>query len=179
MKKKDIEILTLRMTTQNQAVEKEAQEKAEMESAIAAISAQHETRASHRDQLRQQIADTQKLINQRLEAQRQHAKQLDAQAQFNGPELDFWQDYLCLRIEGAGMEDRLKFVYTHVDERDWEKEAWFELGMGKREYEVLHSRPKLEAEILQQVLDRLNESRDLGAFLKRIRELFVDALKAR
>ena len=177
MKKKDMEIITLKSATHAQAVEKEAQEAAEMRSAIAAITSQHESRASNRDRLRQQLDETQRLINQRADAQRQHTHQLDAQARFNVPELEFWQDYLCLRIEGAGMEDRLKFLYTHVDERSWENEAWFELGMGKRDYEVLHCHPKLEADAVQMVLEKLNQSRDLGDFLKGMRKLFVAILK--
>ena len=177
MKAKDIEILALKSATHVQGLEKEALETAEMEAAIASVSAQHDARATERDRLRHQIEDTQKSIGQRVEAQREHVSRLDAQARFNVPELDFWQSYLCLRIEGAGMEDRLNFVYTHVDERDWEREAWFELSMGKREYEVLRCQPKLEPSAIQKSLDRLNEGRNLGAFLKDMRELFVAATK--
>lgn len=177
MKKRDIEILALKSTTHSQTLQKEAQETSEMHSAIASITLQRDARAASRDRLRQQIAETQKAISQRLDAQRQHAKQLDHQARFNTPELDFWQDYLCLRIDGAGLEYRLKFIYTHVDERDWEKEAYFEMGMEKREYEVLHYKPKIEREEVDRVLERLNENRDLGLFLKSMRELFVGVFK--
>ncbi|KAI9804050.1 MAG: kinetochore-associated Ndc80 complex subunit spc25 [Piccolia ochrophora] len=177
MKSKDIEILTLKSQTHAQTLQKEQQETTEMKAAITAIAHQRDTRASTRDRVQQQIAETHKLIDQRLDAQRQHAQHLDSQARFNVPELDFWQDYLCLHIEGAGMADRLKFVYTHVDERDWDKEAWFELGMTKRDYEVLHCRPKLASADVDAVLDKLNESRDLGVLLKGMRRLFVEAMK--
>ncbi|KAI9813734.1 MAG: kinetochore-associated Ndc80 complex subunit spc25 [Thelocarpon impressellum] len=177
MKKKDIEILSLKASGHAQTIQKEAQETAEMHAALAAVETQRSERAATRDRLKTQIAETQRLIAQRQEAQRQHAQRLDAQAHFNAPELDFWQDYLCLRIEGAGVPDRLKFVYTHADERDWEREAWFELGMGRREYEVLHCRPKVEPEELERALDKLNESRDLGVFLKGMRELLVKAMR--
>ena len=177
MKKKDIEILTLKSTTHAQTLQKEAQETSEMKSAITAITTQRDSRASTRDRVQEQIASTQQAIDQRLSAQRQHAQHLDKQARFNLPELDFWQDYWCLHIEGAGKADRLKFVYTHVDERDWEREAWFELDMMKREYEVLHCRPKLDAGKVEKVVDRLNESRDLGVLLKGMRQLFVEAMK--
>ncbi|RYC61816.1 hypothetical protein CHU98_g4393, partial [Xylaria longipes] len=95
----------------------------------------------------------------------------EAQSRFNVPELDFWVTNLCLRIEGAGQNDRLKFVYTHVDERDWEREAWFELSTASRDYEVKHCRPKLEREKIDRVLERVNESRELPALLKGMREL--------
>lgn len=177
MKHKSIEILTLKSNTHAQTLQKEAQETSEMHTAIAAVTIQRDTRAAHRDRLKQQIADTQKLIAQRLEAQQKHAVQLDAQAQFNAPELHFWQEYLCLSIEGAGTADRLKFVYTHVHDRFWEREAWFELGTEKREYEVITCRPKIEASRVEAVVEKLNESRDLAVFLKDMRELFVAVMK--
>lgn len=177
MKKKDIEILALKSTTHAQILQKEAQETYEMQSAIASITKQRDATAVNRERLRQQIAEVQKTINQRLDAQRQHAKRLDNQARFNAPELDFWQDYLCLRIEGAGIDDHLKFYFTHVDERDWEKEVWFELGMWSREYEVLQCKPNIAKENVERMTERFNENRDLGAFLKGMRDLFVAALK--
>lgn len=84
---------------------------------------------------------------------------------------------MCLRIEGAGREDRLKFVYSHLLEKDWEAEAWFELGTASRDYDVFHTRPKLDREAIDQELDFLNQDRDFGSFLKRMRKLFVEALK--
>ena len=177
MKKKDIEILTLKSTTHSQILQKEAQETSEMQTAITSISRQRDARAADRARLQQQIAEVQKTINQRLDAQRQHTKQLDKQARFNAPELDFWQDYLCLRIEGAGMDDHLKFYFTHVDERDWEKEAWLELGMWSREYEVLQFKPNIAKEKVEWMVEKFNENRDLGVFLKGMRDLFVGALK--
>lgn len=177
MKKKDIEILVLKSNTHAQVLQKEAQETSEMHAAIAAISAQRESRAAKRERLRQQMAEVQKAIDQRLDAQQQHAKYLDDQARFNTPELAFWHDYLCMRIEPGSMVDRLEFHFTHMDERDWEKEAWFEISMETREYKVLRSTPELDMEKVERVLERLNEQRDLGPFLKEMRALFVTAMK--
>ena len=177
MKKKDIEILTHKSTTHAHTLAKEAAETAEMQTAIASIASQRDARAAHRDRLRAETASVQRAIDQRLEAQCQHAKYLDEQARFNSPELDFWTDYLCMRIEGAGVVDHLKFVFTHINERDWEKEAWFELNTEKRDYQVECVRPKLEDEGVERCLEKLNENRDLGMFLKGMRELFVQSMK--
>lgn len=148
-----------------------------MRAAIASINTQRDLRASHRDRLRAEITATQKLINQRLASQQQHAKEMDVQARFNEPELGFWIDNLCLRIEGAGRDDRLKFVFDHVDERDWEREAWFEVDTGRRDYRIVTVRPKLDGEEVERRVERWNENRDLGMFLKAMRELFVMAMK--
>jgi len=178
MKKKDIEILQLKTNTYQQTMSKEAAETREMQGAIAQLTTQRDRQAAARDALKEQIAATQKDIDTRLAAQRAHQAQLEAQARFNVPELDFWVTNLCLRIEGAGVDDRLKFVYTHVDERDWEREAWFELCTGSRDYDVRHCRPKLEREKVERVLDRVNETRELATLLKGMRELFVEAMRS-
>ncbi|KAJ4306881.1 kinetochore-associated Ndc80 complex subunit spc25 [Collariella sp. IMI 366227] len=138
MKKKDIEILQLKTNTYQQTMAKEAAETREMQTSIAQLTTQRDRQAAVRDSLKEQIASTQKDIEARLAAQRAHQAQLEAQARFNVPELDFWVTNLCMRIEGAGAEDRLKFVYTHVDEKNWEREAWFELCTGSRDYDVRH-----------------------------------------
>ncbi|EEQ28507.1 kinetochore-associated Ndc80 complex subunit spc25 [Microsporum canis] len=176
MKEKDIEILNLKLQTHRQTLQKESAEAAEMHAAISQISQQRDSRSAIRDRLQQQINETQRSINQRLEAQRAHAMQLELQSRQNVPELEFWQDLLCLRIEGAGREDRLKIIYTHLLEKDWDREAWFELGTAGHEYEVLHCRPKLEKSAIAEVVEIVNDDRDFGAFLKRMRRLFVAAL---
>ncbi|KAG6032108.1 Ribose-phosphate pyrophosphokinase [Claviceps citrina] len=178
LKKKEIETVQLKTSTYQQTLAREEAETREMEAAIASLSAQRDAQLALRDSLRKQIAQTQAEIESRLAAQRAHAEQQEAQQRFNVPELDFWITNLCLRIEGAGKTDRLKFVFTHVDEKDWEREAWFELSTSSREYDVRHCRPKLERECVDKVLERVNESRELVALLKGMRELFVEAMKS-
>ena len=138
---------------------------------------QRDERLTHRDTLRSQINEIQKTISARREAQLKHRRYLDGQSRYNEPELDFWESYLGLRIEGLGKDDRLKFVYTNVDEREWDREAWFELDTSERDYKVLEIRPKAEREEVDRVVERLNETRDLAGFLKGMRELFVEACK--
>ena len=176
-RKKEIDLLAQKSSTHAQSLNKEAAETSEMHAVIASITAQRDSQAQDRDRLKTEISTAKKLIAQKLAAQQQYAKDLDAQARFNAPELNFWTEYLCLRIEGVGRVDRLKFVFTHVDERDWQKEAWFELDTERRDYMVATVRPKLEAEDIERCLARLNDNRDLGMFLGGMRELFVRALK--
>jgi len=178
MKAKDIEILQLKTSSHQHAMAKEAAEKSEIQAAVATLTEQRDRQAARRDGLRQQLADTQRDIDVRLAAQADYARRQEAQSRFNVPELDFWVSTLGLRIEGAGRDDRLRFVYSHVDERDWDREAWFELCTASRDYDVRHTRPKLDREKVDRVLERLNESRELVVLLKGMRELFVEALKA-
>ncbi|KAL1990710.1 hypothetical protein VTN49DRAFT_6549 [Thermomyces lanuginosus] len=177
MKQRDIEILNLKAQSHAQTLQKETAEAAEMHAAISSVTMERDARLAKRDRLKQQIAETQKAINQKLEAQRSHARYLDAQARLNAPELEFWENYLCMRIEGAGREDRLKFVFTHLVEKDWEREAWFELGTASRDYEIFHTKPKLDPAAIERELEIVNEDRDFAALLKRMRKLFVEAMK--
>lgn len=178
MRRKDIEILAVKTQAHQQMLEREAAEAREMDGAIAKLEAQREAKAREREALGRQIAEAQRLVEEKIALQRAHAAKVSSQAVHDIPELDFWTSNLGLRIEGAGMTDRLKFVFTHVDERDWEREAWFELCTERRDYEIGGCSPKLERERVDRVLDRLNEKRELGAMLKGMRELFVEAMKA-
>ncbi|KAF5985201.1 kinetochore SPC25 [Fusarium coicis] len=177
MKKRDIEIIQVKTSTHQQTIEKEEAETREMESAINSLAAQRDNHLATRNSLKAEIAQTQAEIEARLATQREYAQQQQAQSRFNVPELDFWITNLCLKIEGAGHDDRLKFVYTHIDEKDWEREAWFELVTSSRDYDVKHCRPKIEREKVERVLDKLNETRELVVLLKGMRELFVEAMK--
>jgi kinetochore protein Spc25 len=177
MKKRDIEILSQKSSTHQQTLAKEAAETNEMQEMIASLSAQRDAQLVTRDNLKQKIAETQKQIDAKLAAQRAHAQHLDSQARFNIPELDFWTSTLCMNLEGAGLNDRLKFVFTHIDDRDWTREAWFELDTGRREYDIHYCKPKLEKEQIERCLDRLNETRDIRVLLKGMRDLFVEAMK--
>ncbi|KAK3680723.1 chromosome segregation protein Spc25-domain-containing protein [Podospora appendiculata] len=178
MKKKDIEILQLKTNTHQQVMAKEAAEMQAMQTQIASLTAQRDKQATTRDALRSRSRRRRRTSRRGWRRSGAHAAQQESQARFNVPELDFWVTYLCMRIEGAGAEDRLKFVYTHVDEKNWDREAWFELCTGSRDYDVRHCRPKLEREKVERVLERVNETRELSVLLKGMRELFVEALKS-
>jgi len=158
-------------------VEKEEQEQEEMHEAIHELNSRRGDHLTRRDELKIQIVEVQQAIDRRRRAQKQHQMQLDSQASNNGPELRFWETSLCLRMEGTGVDDQLRFIYTHVDEKDWDRECMFELSMEKADYEVLETRPSLDRDSVQAVLDRLNETRDLAGFLKSMRLLCTDTVK--
>jgi kinetochore protein Spc25 len=150
-----------------------------MEEAIHALTTQKEEHLARRDRLKEDISSIQSSIRQRRDAQAIHQRALEAQARHNIPELRFWEHCLGLRIEGSDgvVEDQLKFVFICIDEKDEGKEALFELRMGSKEYEVMDAKPKLERERLEEVVERLNETRELGSFLKSMRGLFIETLK--
>lgn len=148
-----------------------------MHEAIRSLKAQKEEHTSRRDQVKSEIASVSQAIRQRREAQAAHQRSLHAQATHNTPELRFWENCLGMRMEGTGVEDRLKFVFVCLDDRDAERECWFDLHISGREYEVIGTKPRLDREEVDAVQDRLNETKELGAFLKGMRTLFAQALQ--
>lgn len=82
-----------------------------------------------------------------------------------------------MRIEGVGQEDRLKFVFSHIVEKDWEREGWFDLDTSSREYKILNTGPKVDSSEVEGLVEQLNESRELAPFFKGMREVFVRAMR--
>ena len=176
MKKRDLEILVQKNAQHVQMLQQQEAETMEMQHAIADLTHQKERAAEHRASLQTQIGTLKSEVSARQAAQSAHARDLDAQSRLNLPELDFWELYLGMRIEGAGRVDRLRFVYCNLDERDWARESWFELDTENREYAVVEFCPKVEGVKVEECLEGLNSSRDLGQFLRRMRAVFKEAL---
>ena len=137
--------------------------------------------AAHRDKLRQQIAQTQRLIEQKVVVQREYAGKQDEQSRLNGPELDWWERYLGCRIEGGGEEGRVRVVYVFPEAKSGggEREAVFELSVPEATgvYEVVWCKPRLERGRVGVVVERLNDSRELGGLLRGMRALFREEMK--
>lgn len=68
-------------------------------------------------------------------------------------------------------------MYIYIDEKNWEREVWFELVISLRDYDVKYCRLKLEREKVEKVLERVNELRELVVLLKGMRELFVEVMR--
>lgn len=178
-RKNAINELESKSSTHAQILAKEAAETEEMHEAIRVLTEQKEEHLAGRDRLQADVSSIRATIKQKREAQFAHQRGLEAQARHNIPELRFWEHCLGLQVEasGSGTPDQLRFVFTCIDARDKSSQAWFELQMGAKEYEVPETKPKLEKESLKRVVEKLNETRELGPFLKTIRVLFVDAVK--
>jgi kinetochore protein Spc25, fungi type len=163
-----------------------------MQAAIHTLTSSHQERAAACARLRTQIATTQRQIEAKRAAQRAYAEKMEVQSRLNGPELAFWEEYLGCRIEGSGREDVIRVVFVFEPGKSpadgsgsgvrgaglGEREGVFELLVPERGgYEVIFSKPRLEEKMVEACVTRLNERRDIGAFLKGMRVLFGEALK--
>ena len=174
------------LSSQSSLQSRNAAERADILSSISTLSTHHDSATSTCSRLRAQISHTQSQIDRKLQAQRDYAAKQAAQSGLNGPELGFWETMLGMRIEGSGREDvvRVVFVFASAnsgsggDGGSAEREAQFELKVPERDgYEVLWCKPVLEGGRVEGEVGRLNESRDLGAFLKGMRGLFGECVK--
>lgn len=193
-----ITTLSSALASHAQLVSRESAEKAEMHAAISSLTTTQQEKAAACARLRTAIATTQRQIDAKRAAQQSYAEKMETQSRLNGPELAFWEEYLGCRIEGSGREDvvRVVFVFEPGSSKNngngrngegggkegsyygGEREGVFELKVPERGgYEVIFSKPRLEEKRVAACVDRLNESRDIGAFLKGMRGLFGEALK--
>ncbi|ETN46649.1 uncharacterized protein HMPREF1541_00835 [Cyphellophora europaea CBS 101466] len=182
-------IATLQSTlaTQSHVHSRELAEKEEMNAQITKLETRHSSQQQQRDRLRAALAATQRQIDAKLAAQRAYAEKQDGQSALNAPELQFWETYLGMRFEGAGDESRVKVIYsfpagkgTKGEGEGGEREAVFELKVpetGTAGYEVVYMKPRLEREKVEKVVDKLNETREIGVLLKGMRGLFAEEMK--
>ncbi|EXJ85227.1 hypothetical protein A1O3_05902 [Capronia epimyces CBS 606.96] len=172
------------LSTHNHVLAREQQEKNEMHAQISKLEAHQATQAATRDRLKNAIAQTQRQIEVKLQAQRDYAAKMDKQSRLNGPELGFWETYLGCRIEGSGDENKVSIVFVFPPlkggKSDEEREAVFDLEIpatATGKYAVVHMKPRLEPAKVEKVLDRLNSTREIGTLLKGMRGLFAEAMK--
>ncbi|KIX04583.1 uncharacterized protein Z518_05453 [Rhinocladiella mackenziei CBS 650.93] len=185
-KSTNTQISTLQSTlsTHDQVLSREQAEKNEMHEQISKLESHQANQTAQRDRLKNLIAQTQRQIDVKLQAQWEYAAKMDSQSRLNGPELNFWETYLGCRIEGSGDENKVRIVFVFPPVKggksDEEREAMFELQVpdtGNGKYDVVYMRPKLEGAKVAAVVGRLNLSREIGTLLKGMRGLFVEIMK--
>lgn len=175
--RKRIEQIEEQSQSHTATLQREAQETHEVTALITSLTAQRDAQMAQQQNIQSRISSVQSQIAQKQAAQNSHASLIATQSLKDIPELDFWVQNLGLNIQGAGVSDRIKFSFTLVDERDWDREAWFELNCEKRDYEVRKYWPKVEKARIEAIVETLNEKRELAGMLRCMRDLFVEYFK--
>ncbi|BGP34213.1 kinetochore-associated Ndc80 complex subunit spc25 [Rhodotorula toruloides] len=118
-------------------------------------------------------------IQSKLEARRDlKAKQRAAfakQINRNSVELSFFEEKLGLRIRGKA-RDVVSFKFHNIDPASFPRTFSFDLDASSPTYSLPSLSPSsfLPQTVTQPLLDKLNQSRDLYAFVKSMRRAFVD-----
>ncbi|GAA5856679.1 hypothetical protein JCM8547_005926 [Rhodosporidiobolus lusitaniae] len=120
-----------------------------------------------------------KEIMSKLEARRElKAKQRAAftkQVSRNGPELEFFEQKLGLKIRGKA-RDVVQFKFQNIDPSSFPRSFSFDLDASKALYTVPSTSPSsfLPPSVLLPLVSHLNSTRDLYAFIRAMRHAFVD-----
>lgn len=152
-----------------ETLKQEAAEVAEVESSIADYSAKHADMLEWKAALERQITDAQSVRTKKKEVIAGRRRQLEGQNARNRPELTAWETQLGLKIDTAG-EDRLRFTYTHINDKDPAMPHFFIVDLTSSTYRVEECHPTLSN--MDSALTDLNRTRDFSAFLKRVRQDF-------
>lgn len=152
-------------------LEKEREERKEAELAVAAFERQL---ASIKDQcalLDAEIEQRRAVVNNlRREREREHAL-LNAHASKTAPELTECEFRLRSVIEGID-KDKILVRFTHLDPTDPQREFNLVLDVSGDNYRVPTTSPFLPN--LPILLDELNNTRDVYAFIKSVRQAFEE-----
>lgn len=151
-----------------------AAEAAEMHAAIDALASTRDAHAIETDKLRASVTAVRAQVHARRAAQREHAAALSQMRAGDAPELERWERALGMRVEAAGLVDRVRFVFDISG-----AEATCELDMAGVGWDVVRCEPPVERERARRVVDEMRngEEEDLGGFLRAMRGLFVGELR--
>ncbi|CEP64338.1 kinetochore-associated Ndc80 complex subunit SPC25 LALA0_S11e01838g [Lachancea lanzarotensis] len=120
-------------------------------------------------------AQLQLLLAQKHDDVRQKRQQLQQQQQRDIAEANVYSELLGLEIE-APVPQVLQFVFRRVLESDPSASCEINLDLSQESYKVIDSRPKLSPQVLSDLSVHLNDTGDLGAFLKGSRAALIRAL---
>ncbi|PIL28849.1 hypothetical protein GSI_08895 [Ganoderma sinense ZZ0214-1] len=152
-------------------LDKEQEEKKESEASVATFRRQlasvKEKCASLDVEIEQHRIITANLMRER---KREHSI-LTGHASRTQPEVAACEDRLKCAIEGID-KDKILVRFTHIDPADLAREFSLVVDVSSRAYKVPTTTPFLPN--LPILLDELNESRDIYAFIRRVREAFRD-----
>ncbi|KAL4254885.1 Kinetochore protein SPC25 [Abortiporus biennis] len=160
-KVKEIELMAV--------LESEQEERKEAEQSVAALRRQLASLKDKCASLDVEI-EQHRAVAQNLERERNREKSLlEKHAARISPELMECERRLQCFIEGID-KDKILVRFTHVDKSDRSREYSFVLDVSSRLYKVPTTSPYLPT--LPILLDQLNESRDVYAFIKQMRQAF-------
>lgn len=169
---KQIEEVARKQQETAAAVEKEREEADENERAIRELEQRKGNMQTYHSELDEQIQQLRRGLQQKSAAQAKERNAVIMQRAKGGPELSFWQENLCMTIDGFGVKDEIGFTFSHLLQENEEKKFRIVLDLASREYKVISTQPKLPTEALDEALNRLNGTRNLTLFLQEVRALF-------
>ncbi|RKO82859.1 chromosome segregation protein Spc25-domain-containing protein [Blyttiomyces helicus] len=173
--KKQIELQNAKVLELQITCEKEGEEVAAANSEREELKLSSEERVEQKMELLAQRRELARELHRRKEElQRKRQAQLDKHNELE-PELQGFVQHLALELK-CPEPDVVQFIFTHVNERNWEKEYSFSVDFSTRTYRVTSCVPILPN--LDRLLAWVNTSRDFYSFLKEMRKEFAEYAKS-
>ncbi|KAF9937951.1 kinetochore-associated Ndc80 complex subunit spc25 [Mortierella antarctica] len=172
--RKDLKVATLQEAGLEKALNREKEEAGNMSKTIQQLSARREEMRQMQASLESQVSLLRREVKAKREAKFAQKKALDEQILKNKPEVSCYESVLAMRIVGV-QEDRIGFVFTRINEQDWDQEFAITIDVSQYDYSASECVPSLPE--LPSLVRYLNDTRDLYGFLKRVRKGFKDLCK--
>ncbi|KAG0234915.1 kinetochore-associated Ndc80 complex subunit spc25 [Mortierella sp. GBA43] len=161
-------------TAEARALKKEKEEANAMSRIVQEYATQCEDMQQRRQVLQEQVAILRREVKAKREAKIALKKALEKQVLKNKPELASFESALALRIIGV-REDHIGFVFTRINEQDWDQEYTITVDVSQHDYAVADCNPSLPE--LPSLIRYLNDTRDFYGFIKKVRKAFKDQSK--
>ncbi|KAF9959500.1 kinetochore-associated Ndc80 complex subunit spc25 [Mortierella alpina] len=172
--REDLKVATLQEAALAKALNREKEEAGNMSKTIQQLSARREEMRQMQASLESQVSLLRREVKAKREAKFAQKKALDEQILKNKPEVSCYESVLAMRIVGV-QEDRIEFVFTRINEQDWDQEFAITIDVSQYDYSASECAPTLPE--LPSLVRYLNDTRDLYGFLKRVRKGFKDLCK--
>lgn len=154
-----------------QQLEREAGDANESQSRIADLRIREKQLAEERLVLEKQVAELQTTVQQRREELSGLRQDKQRQGELDLPEAMTYEQLLGFRIEGL-KDDVLRLVFHNIDAQDPKRQYSLLLNVSQHMYAIDGMDPELPSRDAAELLAQFNDSRDLSAFLKSIRQAF-------
>lgn len=146
----------------------------EMAAAVEELRGERDGRAGRVDEARERLEGVRARVARGRRDRRERGEYLMGQRERNGEEMAAWEGVLGMRVEGEGEggEERVRFVFGGRGER----EVSFVLdlsGRAGRVYEVVETKPKVEARRVEEAVGEMEKGEELGKFLAAMRALLL------
>ncbi|KAL1917888.1 uncharacterized protein VTP21DRAFT_3722 [Calcarisporiella thermophila] len=158
-----------------ETMEREQRELDDAQNKIYELSKQKESIEDRKAILQAQLDQIRVELKRKKDARIARIKALEAKKSRNEPELRCYEEKLAMKIHSV-KSNWLKFVFTHINEKNWDKEYSFTVDVSERVYKVPKCNPQIEN--INELVAWLNETRDFFGFLKRIRKAFKDSARS-
>ncbi|TIA87601.1 hypothetical protein E3P99_03097 [Wallemia hederae] len=161
LKKKEIEIV--------KDIQREAQEREEMNGQIQQYQRQIRSLSTTRGGLIAEIEEYRERIAKQKAVVESEQKTLDVQASKNAPELAFCEQMLGLKLR-SDKPDFIVLTFSQIDDRQPDRRFSIELDLRDTDYKVASCDPPPHN--LDALIRELNSSRGFYTFIKRLRAAF-------